>query len=222
MNVTLAAARAGLFALSTSLLLTGTVAATSAQTSPLPPLSMHYVDEILDGNDLVAASALISPGAILTTPEGSFVGPAGVGEFTAELGESFSNLDFEITGTHVDGDDLVIEFTMTGTQTGTYQGIPGRCAEISVPGEATLDLDQEMVQGQVIDYDRAEIVRQASRYNQLASFEGISCASNTVAVSAIAGAMARAAAGLFQGNLPPTDTEDPDSRCLAAAMCALP
>jgi predicted ester cyclase len=166
--------RTGLVALSTCLMLAGAVSDLSAQTS-LPPLSIRYVDQILERGDLQVASALISPGAVLSTPEGKFHGPEGMAAFAAGLAGSFSGLDFRIEGTHFEDDNLQIEFTLTGTQSGTYQGIPGRCAAIEVPGTVLLDLDEGMVDDQWIDYDRTEIIRQADRYNQLASSEGITC-----------------------------------------------
>ena len=201
--------RTGLVALSTCLMLTGAVPDLSAQTS-LPPLSIRYVDQILERGDLQVASALISPGAVLSTPEGKFHGPKGMAAFTAGLAGSFSGLDFRIEGTHFEDDNLQIEFTLTGTQSGTYQGIPGRCAAIEVPGTVLLDLDEGMVDDQWIDYDRAEIVRQADRFNQLASAEGISC---TAASQLMIDQGADSATDLVS-------TNDPASPCFQDANCA--
>jgi predicted ester cyclase len=213
--------RTGLVVLSTCLMLTGAATDLTAQTSP-PPLTIRYVDQILERGDLQMATALISPGAVLSTPEGEFLGPAGVAAFTAELAESFSNVDFRIDGTHYEDDNLLIEFTLTGTQSGTYQGIPGRCATINVPGTVLLDLDDGMVDDQWIDYDQAEIVRQVDRFNQLASAEGITCASTDQGTigSGVVTATDLAAAQGYAGIA--TELDGSNGDCIPGDPCPIP
>lgn len=205
------AARIGLLALTTTLV-TGSPGSATAQVAPLPALSLQYVDQILEVGNLAIATSLIAPEAVLVTPEGEFVGPAGASAFNTTLQESFGDLEFEVTAASADGEDLQIAFTMTGIQTGTYLGIPAHCATITVPGTATLDVENGMIQGQQVDYDQHAMSSQAARFNRLASFEGYSC--DTWASGSTK--------WLEKGATQMTSDDGPASFCREATTCSLP
>lgn len=196
--------RTGILVLGTSLCLSG-VATTGLAQSSLPPVAIRYVDQMLEGGSLQVATSLIAPDAVLETPEGSFLGQEGVNAFTTQLETSFSDLDFDIDNVTFDDDDLVIAFTMSGVQTGNYQGVAPRCAGVSVSGTAVLDLNGGVVGDQEITYDQALLVQQAARFNQMASWEGLDCTTLRPTIE-----------------VAESDSDGPESACIKDDQCQLP
>lgn len=171
--------RSLLLTLGTTLMLTLTGLTGGAAQLDTNLLAVNYIDLILERGDQGVASSLVAPDATLFTPEGVYNGQNGAVAFTLDLGTSFSDLEFDVVDFVSVESALVIQFTMSGVQTGTYQGIPGLCANISVPGVATLAMNGGSIGEQRITYDQAEIIQQAARFNMFATFEGHSCSTLT-------------------------------------------
>lgn len=128
----------------------------AAQTDPLAGAS-GYFDWLLGRN---TSSVLVSPNSVLHTPEGIFRGQDGAQAFGSRLGESFSDLEFELQSAEVTGDSLIIEFQMSGVHTGSYQGMDWDCARVSVPGVAMLEAGEDGFSEQWITYDQQTLLDQ--------------------------------------------------------------
>ncbi len=116
---------------------------------------------------LASASILVGPEVRLTSPEGVFNGAQGVNEFTATLRRSFSNLDFATKSTETVDNLVIVTFTMTGINTGSYHGLPAKCAGVAVDGVAVMQLNESGVREQWIGYDVAQLEAQIDAFNQV-------------------------------------------------------
>ncbi len=139
--------------------------ATIAQDAAPRVMADQFLDAI-DGDGSLASLALISPNAVLHTPEGEFAGRAGVTAFGTELEASFSNLDFATQSVEAVDNLVIIEFALTGTNTGGYHDVDANCAGFAVPGVAVLKLSDGGVVEQWIGYDSHWMVNQLLAYNQ--------------------------------------------------------
>ncbi len=160
---------------------------TVAQEAASQVLATQFFDAV-GGN---ASLLLVSPDAVLHTPEGDYAGRAGLNQFGDDLGASFSNVAFSTQSAAQAGNLVIVSFTLTGINSGSYQGIAANCAGIAVPGVAVLKVseqsavvtepwtsgamsehfdivqvrDVDMVVEQWIDYDRDLIASQISAFN---------------------------------------------------------
>jgi hypothetical protein len=114
---------------------------------------------------LASASLLIGPDVRLNSPEGVFTGPEGVVEFSSTLRKSFANLNFERKSTEAVNGLVIITFTMTGINTGSYLDLPARCAGVAVDGVAVLSVDDTRVREQWIGYDQSTLRAQIEAFN---------------------------------------------------------
>lgn len=145
----------------------------AAQPAPVPEADSILTGQLFSGNN---------PGALLHTPEGDFAGANGQGEFVDQLGESFSNVRFDVRNTEVAGDLLVIEFTMSGIHDGMYLNAAPRCAGVSVAGVAVLELSDRGVERQWIAYDREAILAQIDAFSRIAPDSRPTCDSQGIEV----------------------------------------
>ena len=173
-------------------LVAGLAPSASAQ---VVPRNIQFFDAIGDGTALYS----VSPDAVLHTPEGEFVGRAGLTEFGDELEGSFTHLAFATTSVETAGSRTIVSFTLTGINTGSYHGLVANCAGISVPGVAVLQLNQanpssdgefrqdaegalNRVAEQWISYDEAQITSQISAVNLMDPKDRPGCAEHAVTV----------------------------------------
>jgi hypothetical protein len=122
---------------------------------------------IKDDSPLASASILVGPEVRLNSPEGVFHGPEGVNEFTSTLQRSFSNLNFATKSTEVVDNLVIVTFTMTGINTGSYHDLPAKCAGIAVDGVAVLQLEGSGIREQWIGYDLSTLEAQIEAFNQI-------------------------------------------------------
>lgn len=133
-------------------------------TQQVPPqgLAAVYADAF-NGN---TSPLLASPYAVLHTPEGDFAGLGGIDQFEATLGDSFTDLAFETQSVETIDNLVVISFTMTGINTGSYHNAPANCAGVSTPGTAHFLISDAGVVEQWIDYDRDVLADQIRAFNE--------------------------------------------------------
>lgn len=130
----------------------------------IPERTGHTYLAVIEGATPFTTGVAVSPAAVLHTPEGIYHGQAGVNEFSSDLRSSFSDLTFVVRESSVSGDEIVIHFVMTGTHTGLYQGMPGSCAGVKVPGLAVLTIGERGISEQWITYDQETLVTQIDRF----------------------------------------------------------
>ena len=71
-----------------------------------------------------AAEDLVAPSAVIDVPWGRFTGPGGVKRFGAKLRSAFPDYRIAIEDLAADGDRVVAEWTLRGTQRGELLGVP--------------------------------------------------------------------------------------------------
>jgi len=142
---------------------TGEAIGATAAGAPVPAQlwAIQYFD-LLGGGNPEAAAKLISPGAVLHTPEGEFAGTMGTAEFADALAGSFDDIAFGLQSLGIAGETVVVQFSMSGVHRGEYLGVEATCSSIAVPGIATLRLDDGLISEQWISYDRQVILDQVS------------------------------------------------------------
>jgi hypothetical protein len=179
----------------------------SAQTNPGAVLATQFFGSIT-GEE---AGYLTSSDAVLYTPEGDYVGRAGLGTFGDDLAASFAHLEFSIESAAQAGELVIVSLTITGVNTGSYHGIAANCAGITVPAVAMLRVSDQvvvseawkslpvelryhvpqmeqvtMVTEQRIDYDRDLITSQISAVNLLDPGDRPGCAAKHEPVAPVA------------------------------------
>lgn len=143
---------------------TGAAADTSLQRAGTGALWLAMIE---DDAPLASASLLIGPDVRLNSPEGVFNGPQGASEFSSTLRRSFSNLDLATKSTEVVDNLVIVTFTLTGINTGSYHDLPAKCAGVAVDGVAVLQLNDAGIREQWIGYDVATLEAQIDDFNQL-------------------------------------------------------
>jgi hypothetical protein len=180
--------RHGLFTLLVAIGLMFSLAPSASTAAPVVSLDLQFFDAIGSGTSLY----LVSPDAVLHSPEGEFVGRSGLTQFGDELESSFSNVAFSTKSVETAGSLTIISFTLTGINTGEYRGMVSNCAGISVPGVAVLQTSQtdpssdgefwqsdealNRVAEQWVGYDTDAITNQIASFNQYYSSSSPGCA----------------------------------------------
>jgi predicted ester cyclase len=147
---------------------------TAAQVAPDLALALDYTDALNGGPSLFT----VSPTAALHTPEGEFVGRDAVSAFRATLETSFANLRFTTTDVEQAGEAgavVIISITFTGTNTGSYHGLPATCAAVSSSGVAVLRLGDAGVVEQWIGYDSDALASQVAAFGQWPALGSSGC-----------------------------------------------
>jgi hypothetical protein len=150
--------------------LTGTAADTNMQQTGALWFSMIESDA-----PLASASILVGPEVRLNSPEGVFTGPQGVNEFISTLRRSFSNLDFATKSTETVDNLVIVTFSMSGINTGSYHELPAKCGGVAVDGVAVLQLDGSGIHEQWIGYDQSTLRAQIDAFNQIDPIGRPSC-----------------------------------------------
>jgi steroid delta-isomerase-like uncharacterized protein len=96
-----------------------------------PP--QRVFSEILNQGRLEVADEVVAPHFLLHSPTrpAPFEGPEGFKEFVTDLRRGFPDLNVTIEKVIAEGDFVSIRSRVTGTQTGTYRGIPPTGRRIS-------------------------------------------------------------------------------------------
>lgn len=144
----------------------------SAQTGGFQ-VSDRYFAAIQDGS----AYSLVSPHAVLHTPEGTFAGQDSLGRFGDRLDASFDNVSFATNSTRSVGEYLLIDFTLTGVHTGDYLGAKPNCAGIAVPGVAVVHVGLSGISEQWISYDQDLMLSQIEAFGDIESTGRATCES---------------------------------------------
>ncbi len=129
--------------------------------------SVQFVEDVLGAGDLGVVATLVSPAAIIHSPDGEYLGVEGAGEFANALHASFSNLTFTVLGLTQEGDLTTVRWVMTGVHTGSYQGLPANCAGVTVQGIAVLQFSNSLIVEQWIAYDRLALTHQIEHFNAI-------------------------------------------------------
>jgi predicted SnoaL-like aldol condensation-catalyzing enzyme len=133
------------------LLVAGNVA-TSAATAAAPDdvlgnrgVAQQFFDEVLNEGNTAATEALVSRNASLHVPGGEFHGSTGCAELVAAIREAYPGATFEVRDMIVDGDTVVVSWTLANIG-GNGEAPPTVTASgASVDGVALLRIDNYLV-----------------------------------------------------------------------------
>ncbi|MDQ3227769.1 MAG: ester cyclase [Chloroflexota bacterium] len=127
----------------------------------------HQFFGLLNGQDDADMEAMYTDDAVIQSPEGQFVGPAGSSEFMTTLTDAFPTASFTIQRLERINDTIVAQWTMAGVQYGPYQGRDASCAGVAMNGVAVIQFEDQLIDNLWIHYDRLSIVRQIESFREL-------------------------------------------------------
>jgi hypothetical protein len=147
---------------------------------------------------------LISPSAVLHTPEGEYVGHFGLSQFGEDLDASFSDVEFDTQSAVEAGGMTIVSFTFTGVSTGTYRGVSASCAGVSIPGVAMIRTGEIGIEEQWISYNGDALASQIAAFNEFDPSSRTGCDDHVLEQSA------------------PVPVAEPAPSCRSVQDCRLP
>lgn len=174
----------------------------NARFAPSSAIADQFFSAVGTGNTF----SLLSAGAVLHTPEGDFIGREGPARFGNALDGSFSNVEFATNSVEYVESLLIVDFTLTGINTGSYQGVSANCAGIAVPGVAVLMVQEDRVVEQWIGYDSDAVASQIAAFNAFDPNTRPGCADHVTS----------------QNEASSEPTYQPAPSCNKATQCELP
>jgi steroid delta-isomerase-like uncharacterized protein len=129
-------------------------------TENRPNLVDRYLSEILNAGDFSAANQILAPNFVFygpSTPQG--LDSDGFMRFIKETRAAFSNKRFTELDRIVEGDRVALRFKMTGTQDGTFRGMPPTGAMIDAEGCDVIYIYQDRITEVRAYYDLMAVVQ---------------------------------------------------------------
>lgn len=87
-------------------------------------LVRRFFDDVLAHHDEQAVDELIAPGAVVSLPTGHYSGPEAVKRASAQIGSAFPDLRVDLHALVAEGDRVVAEWTLCGTEQRELDGVP--------------------------------------------------------------------------------------------------
>ena len=97
-------------------------------------LVRRYYDDVLTGRDAEQLPELLGPGFTSHGPGGVTVGIEGYEAAVAQTHAAFADLVVTIHDQVAEGDRVATRWSATGTQTGSYAGVPASNRQVTVSG----------------------------------------------------------------------------------------
>lgn len=123
-------------------------------------VARRFFDELHSDGDLAVAEEIVAADAVFHVPGAELVGPAGVGGLVTLLRTAFPDAAFPIADLAVDGDTVVVRWTMTGTSEGEFQGIPPTGEAVTMTGIAYLRIADGLIVEDWVEYDLLGLLSQ--------------------------------------------------------------
>ena len=100
----------------------------------------RYIEEIWHQGNMASLDAIIADDYTLHAPNlpGGMLDKQGYRQYVQELRAAFPDLRYTIEALYVDGDMVIWRYTATGTQRGSYMGIPATDKSGQITGIAIL------------------------------------------------------------------------------------
>jgi steroid delta-isomerase-like uncharacterized protein len=95
-----------------------------------------------NSHDGGAITACFDPDGSYTDPVSGQLPPPGIAAYASGLFSAFPDLHFELHVTAIDESCVVAQWTMTGTQSGPFNGLPPTDARIKLPGIDVIRVDE--------------------------------------------------------------------------------
>ena len=120
----------------------------------------RYLDEVVNAGSTDLLAGLIATNHIGHDPLGDHYGPEGMRIAVAEYRAAFSDLRVTAEDFVTEGDKVVHRFTLRGTHTGPFMGIPPTGRVVTVSGIAIDRLADGKVAESWVNLDALNLLRQ--------------------------------------------------------------
>lgn len=120
-------------------------AETDAADGAVVKLIHELFSEVMESQKDVAAEQLVADGAIIHTQRGDFTGPDGLLAYVDSIHRLYPDASFEVTAIDINGDTIVVQWTMTATRFHLDQTHGPSIMRESSPGETTITVTDGQV-----------------------------------------------------------------------------
>jgi steroid delta-isomerase-like uncharacterized protein len=138
----------------------GTPVAYSEEEAANLEVARRFFEELHDLGDLAVAEEIVAPDAVFHIPGGELIGPEGIGGLVTLLRSAFPDATFPMEDVAVDGDTVVVRWTMRGTSQGEFQGIPPTGEPVELRGVAFLTIENGQIVEDWVIYDQLGLLQQ--------------------------------------------------------------
>jgi steroid delta-isomerase-like uncharacterized protein len=110
--------------------------------------AVQFVVDVFNTGELDAAADYIAPDFVfheLNNPDIELEGIDGFAQWTMGVRHLFSDFHVAIDDEVADGDRVAISWTLTGTQTGEFQGFPASGNEVTLEGMSMIRLEDDKI-----------------------------------------------------------------------------
>ena len=120
----------------------------------------RYMEEIWNRGNLAVAEELLSPAFVFDSPTGRVEGLEGFKKYVGGVRTIFPDLHFATEVVVAEGDQVVAQWTMTGSQKGAFMGIAASGKHFSVPGVSRLGFAAGKLAEAHVFWDRLSLLEQ--------------------------------------------------------------
>lgn len=121
----------------------------------------HFVEEVINGYHMELAQELLDPEFVLHFPgRAERVSAREMPQFASEMQTAFPDWHVTIDDMIAEGDKVVILTSVTGTQRGTFQGMPATGKSFTLRGLALFTLRNGKLLEQRAIFDRSAMLEQ--------------------------------------------------------------
>jgi steroid delta-isomerase-like uncharacterized protein len=120
----------------------------------------RYNKEIWNDGNLRAADELVSPDILFLSPTGKVEGLEVFKKYVAGIHATFPDIRFSTEQVIAESDEVVLHWTMIGTHTKEFMGIPPSNNQFTVSGTSILSFRDGKVTKAMLFWDRLDLVQQ--------------------------------------------------------------
>jgi steroid delta-isomerase-like uncharacterized protein len=120
----------------------------------------RYLEEIWNQGDLTAAEKTLTAIFAFHSPTGTIEGLEAFKKYVGGVRTVFPDLHFATEALVAEGDQVVAQWTMTGTQKADFMGIPASGKNFAVPGVSRLTFSAGKLAEAHVFWDRLSLLDQ--------------------------------------------------------------
>lgn len=123
-------------------------------------LARRYNKEVWNDGNMQAADGLVSPDVLFVSPTGTVEGLEAFKKYLGGIHALFPDIRFDTEQVITDGDQVVLHWTMTGTHSSDFMGIPASNNRFTVSGVSLLSFDESKIVKAMLFWDRLDLAQQ--------------------------------------------------------------
>ena len=120
----------------------------------------RYLEEIWNRGDLTAAEEMLTSTFVFHSPTGKVEGLEAFKKYVGGVRTVFPDLHFATEVLVAEGDQVVAQWTMTGTQKADFMGIAASSKNFTVPGVSRLAFSAGKLAEAHVVWDRLSLLEQ--------------------------------------------------------------